>query len=136
MKDKLTTILSAHAELPSRHSVALLTEAITACRPSRGRNDTAPIGGIATHPRGYGIIRDSHKECDDGDWLVVTTIGPPETDDERNAIAMSMARKWDESLSAVSMGGPDDDRTADDHESRRQKYVRLRRTLVDEGLLS
>jgi hypothetical protein len=136
---KLDTILAVHAELPSRHPVVILTEAITAARPSRGRNDTVKPGTIAAHPRGYGIVRSAHKEredeCDTG-WLIVMEISPPATDDERDAIAMSMARKWDETLSAVAVGGPDDERMRGEHESRRAQYVRLRNVLCVAGLLS
>lgn len=135
MTDKLTTMQSVCAEMPSRHP-GVLAEAITATRRSRSRSDKSIIGAVAIHPRGVGIIRESRKVCDDGDWILVDTLSPPETDAERDAVAASMASRWDESLSAVSMGGADDDRTAGAHETRRQAYYRLRRMLVDAGLLS
>lgn len=136
MTVKLDTILAVHAEMPSRHSVAILTEPVTATRPSRGKADQPAVGKIATHPRGYGVIASGHKECDDGDWYIVAEIVPPRTDAERDAIAGIMARKWDESMGAVMMGAPDDERDRGEHESERAKYARLRETLRAAGLLS
>jgi len=134
--NKLSTILAVHAEMPSRHSVAILESPVTATRLSRGRSDKVVIGAIAQHPKGYGIVRSGRKDCYDGDWIIVAEIAPPATDSERDAIAASMARKWDEVMSAVMMGAPDDERNREQHESARAAYVRLRNTLRAAALLS
>lgn len=137
MTTMLETIREVHLSMPSRHSVAVIHETITASRPSLGRTDRPDaIGSIARHPRGCGIVRRSHKECHDGDWLIVSEIGAPETDAERDAIAISMARRWDDAMASVISGRPDDDRARAAHETRQIEYRRLRQMLVSAGMLA
>lgn len=121
---KIETMLSVHAAMPSRHSVAILTAAVMGSRPSRSWTDAGTVGAVVQHPQGYGIIATTEKINRDGQWVILSEIVPPRTDAERDAIAHSMARSWDASMSAVALG---------DH-ARSAEYLRCAKILKDAGL--
>ena len=136
MTTPLDTMLAAHGELPSRHPVTILSVPMTVSRPSRGHDARVALGSVVRSPTGYGIATAMRKERHGDEWYISVDIAPPSTDSQRDAIARVMACRWDESLAAVMMGAPDDERLRAQHEGRRDLYCRLRERLVQAGLLS
>lgn len=113
MTDRLTTVIEQIDRLPGHTPATLVAEPISVARPSRSRQDQRNDGAPAYHPQGWGIVAaptdgpDKARD-DDGRWMIRSTIRPPETDAERDAIAQAMAAKWREETRYVHALAADD----------------------------
>lgn len=107
----LDAVIATIARQPARTPMIVRTATGNSTRRSQGRNDTTPKGVVSyTSTIGYGIVASSRKECRDGNWVIVMTVRPPETEAECLAIARDMVRKYEAETEFRRTSSPDDER--------------------------
>lgn len=135
--DPITAVQQAQRELPCRVDMDVLDAPVKGWYESHSSRDRVPADGHPMrHSDGWGICVDwQREEHDYREWWMAGTVRPPETLEERRAIARTMARRWDRELHDALLPAPSDYRDRDKVVAKREKHADLRTELIDAGLL-